>query len=87
MCTTSLTTCAVVLMLIHLYSAHQPQLPPRAQGLRGSKFEDEERPSANGHIGLSNAPTQGAEEFELEGLMSEDEEIHPAGTNGKLRSG
>jgi len=72
----------VVLMLLHLYSAHDPQ----SQGKSKVKFGDEEGPATNGHArapnGVADRQAQDAQEFELEGLMSEDEEP-AAKTNGR----
>jgi hypothetical protein len=66
-------------MLTHLYSAHiQPSPSPK---------RDEERSTTNGHTVVSNAidrQAADAQEFELEGLMSDDED---AETAAKHRNG
>lgn len=66
-------------MLLHLYSSHT--LPV---GL--PKKDDGRRTMPNGHVRLPDAAerqAQDAEEFELEGLMSDDEE--PKQGNGHAR--
>jgi hypothetical protein len=69
-------------MLTHLYSAHIETSPmPK---------KDEERSSTNGHAVLPTAADRqaaDAQEFELEGLMSDDEDAETAAkqTNGRLR--
>lgn len=68
-------------MLTHLYSAHIETSPmPK---------KDEERSSTNGHAVLPTAADRqaaDAQEFELEGLMSDDEDAEAAAkqTNGRL---
>ena len=66
-------------MLTHLYSAHiQPSVLPK---------KDEERSTTNGHAVVPNAidrQAADAQEFELEGLMSDDED---AETAAKHRNG
>ena len=60
-------------MLTHLYSAHmQPSVSPK---------KDEERSTTNGHAIVPNAigrQAADAQEFELEGLMSDDEDVETA---------
>lgn len=69
-------------MLIHLYSAHvHPAVPPK---------RDEERSNTNGHAVMPNAMDRqaaDAQEFELEGLMSDDDDAETAAKqgNGRLR--
>jgi hypothetical protein len=70
----------VVLMLTHLYSAHI-QSPP-------SHKKDEERSTTNGNSVLPNAVDRqaaDAQEFELEGLMSDDEDAETAAKHGNGR--
>lgn len=68
-------------MLTHLFSAHIETSPmPK---------KDEERSSTNGHAVLPTAADRqaaDAQEFELEGLMSDDEDAETAAkqTNGRL---
>lgn len=71
---------AVVLMLVHLYSSLSP-----SSSVRASKDGDEERPSQNGHIDTaSDRQAHDAQEFELEGLMSDDDDERAEGkANGK----
>lgn len=63
---------AVVLMLIHLYSSHaEPSKKPSRLG------NTETAPRVNGHArvpGTADRQAHDAQEFELEGLMSEDED-------------
>ncbi|WPH00790.1 Hypothetical protein R9X50_00362000 [Acrodontium crateriforme] len=66
-----------VLMLVHLYSAYRPPYTPKPRGAGNSV---DETPRANGHARVPNATDRqaaDAEEFELEGLMSDDEEGKP----------
>ncbi|KAF2773491.1 hypothetical protein EJ03DRAFT_285531 [Teratosphaeria nubilosa] len=61
-----------VLMLIHLYSAHT-----RSKSNANIKLGDEEGSQLNGHVRVPNATDRqasDAQEFELEGLMSDDED-------------
>ncbi|CAK1366012.1 hypothetical protein CB0940_09545 [Cercospora beticola] len=70
-------------MLISLYSAYKD---PNAS--TAIKLDDEERPRANGHARIPNAADRqaaDAEEFELEGLMSDDDDDHSK-LNGKPRA-
>lgn len=74
-------------MLLHLYSAYAPDT---SKGKKPMKAGDEERPMmGNGHVRLPNGvverQAQDAQEFELEGLMSEDEE--EAGVKRKVANG
>lgn len=75
----------VVLMLIHLYSANvKPTVLPK------SKDSDERAPMANGHARVPNATDRqaaDAQEFELEGLMSDDEDAEAGAQkqNGRPR--
>jgi hypothetical protein len=64
-------------MLTHLYSAHM-QSPPLPK-------KDEERSTTNGHAVVPSAAD--AQEFELEGLMSDDDDVEAAAkhTNGRPR--
>lgn len=79
----SLTTSSVVLMLTHLYSANiKPTALPR---------KDEARPrtngNMNGHARVPNAEDRqaaDAQEFELEGLMSDDDDAEGGAGAGKL---
>lgn len=69
-------------MLTHLYSAN---IEPAV-----SLKRDEERSTANGHTVVPTAADRqaaDAQEFELEGLMSDDEDAEAAAkqTNGRLR--
>lgn len=69
-------------MLIHLYSAHVQQVVPPKR--------DEERSTTNGHAVMPNAMDRqaaDAQEFELEGLMSDDDDAETAAKqgNGRLR--
>lgn len=77
---------AVVLMLLHLYSAHADA---KTNGQRNVKLGDEERPHANGHLRIPNdvdRQSHDAQEFELEGLMSDDEdEPQTSKANGRPR--
>lgn len=71
-------------MLTHLYSAHI-QSPPVPK-------KDEERSSTNGHAVLPSAADRqaaDAQEFELDGLMSDDDDDAETAAkygNGRLRS-
>jgi hypothetical protein len=69
-------------MLTHLYSAHM-QSPPLPK-------KDEERSMTNGHAVVPSAADRqaaDAQEFELEGLMSDDDDVETAAkqTNGRPR--
>jgi hypothetical protein len=59
-------------MLIHLYAVHawsqQPKSDPEAPRANGH---------ANGHVRPADRRVQEAEEFELEGLISDDEAESP----------
>jgi len=60
-------------MLLHLYSYYATG----SDSKHPVKLGDEERPMANGHARVpnpTNRQAQDAQEFELEGLMSDDEE-------------
>jgi hypothetical protein len=66
-------------MLLHLYAVNSsPPVPPKDQ-------ESSERlPRVNGHTrGTDSRQIRDAEEFELEGLMSEDESPESPSTLGK----
>lgn len=66
-------------MLLHLYAVNAfPQVPPK-------DIERPERiPRQNGHArGSDSRQVRDAEEFELEGLMSEDEALDSPSTVGK----
>ena len=74
----------VVLMLLHLYSYYVASKAPV------KRPRDEERTLANGHARMPNVADRqahDAQEFELEGLMSEDEDDGAAkpGANGRPR--
>ena len=70
-------------MLTHLYSAHvQSPVSPNK--------DEEQRSNTNGHAVAPNAidrQAADAQEFELEGLMSDDDEAESAAKqgNGRLR--
>jgi hypothetical protein len=66
-------------MLLHLYAANSsPPVPPKDIEQPG-RF-----PTANGHTrGSDSRQIRDAEEFELEGLMSEDESPESPSTLGK----
>lgn len=69
-------------MLTHLYSAHI-QSPPMSK-------KDEELSTSNGHAvvpSVADRQAADAQEFELEGLMSDDEDAETAAkqSNGRLR--
>ncbi|KAF2159873.1 hypothetical protein M409DRAFT_60466 [Zasmidium cellare ATCC 36951] len=71
-----------VLMLLHLYSAYAN---PQQNNKNPVKLGDEERPLANGHARIPNdidRQSHDAQEFELEGLMSDDEEPDASKANG-----
>lgn len=73
-------------MLLHLYSSGQQT---DSQGKKpGNTYSDRQRPMPNGHArGHSDAERQArdVQEFELEGLMSEDEdEGDERKVNGRL---
>ncbi|KAK5689184.1 hypothetical protein LTR17_026457 [Elasticomyces elasticus] len=75
-----------ILMLLHLYSANTSAI---GAGKQPVKPGDEERPHTNGHARIPNASdrqAQDAQEFELEGLMSDDEDERPK-VNGKVGNG
>ena len=60
-------------MLLHLYSAYAPD----TKGKQHVKLGDEENRRPNGHARIPNAAdrqAQDAQEFELEGLMSDDDD-------------
>lgn len=67
-------------MLTHLYSANiQPAV---------SLKKDEERSATNGHAVVPTATDRqaaDAQEFELEGLMSDDEDAEPTAKQGNGR--
>lgn len=66
-------------ILLHIYAVHAfPQVPPK-------DIERPERiPRQNGHTrGTESRQIRDAEEFELEGLMSEDEALDSPSTLGK----
>lgn len=77
-------------MLVHLYSAYAS---PSSKGKWPLKLGDEERPLGpslpNGHVrrpSASDRQAQDAQEFELEGLMSDDDGDGGTGkANGKPR--
>lgn len=72
-------------MLLHLYSAYANS---NTNGKRPVKLDDEEVPLANGHARIPTATDRqaaDAQEFELEGLMSDDDEPNSARANGKPR--
>lgn len=72
-------------MLLHLYSAYSSPQTSNKQ----VKLGDEERPRANGHARIPNdldRQSHDAQEFELEGLMSDDEEPDASKANGHPRS-
>lgn len=75
---------AVVLMLLHLYSYLAPTSSTQA-----IKIQDEERPRANGSIvTAADRQAHDAQEFELEGLMSDDDdELASKKTNGHANGG
>ena len=61
-------------MLLHLYSHYAPD---NSTTKKSAKFSDEERPLTNGHAripDMADRQAHDAQEFELEGLMSDDEE-------------
>jgi hypothetical protein len=85
-----LTSCSliVVLMLLNLYS----KLSQSSNHVASKPLDDEERSirTGNGSIVMpSDRQAHDAQEFELEGLMSDDdEESHSHGKeNGKLNGG
>ena len=60
-------------MLLHLYSHYASD---SSASKKTVKFSDEERPLTNGHArvpDLADRQAHDAQEFELEGLMSDDE--------------
>lgn len=72
-------------MLLHLYSSYSNS-PTNGKG--PVKLGDEERPRANGHARIPNATDRqaaDAQEFELEGLMSDDDEPEAGKANGHPR--
>ena len=67
-------------MLLHLYAvnAASPPVPPKDADGR------ERAPRMNGHVrGTPSRQLRDAEEFELTGLMSEDEELESPSTLGR----
>ncbi|KAF7185366.1 Protein YTP1 [Pseudocercospora fuligena] len=75
-----------VLMLLHLYSSYSNS---PTDGKAPVKLGDEERPRANGHARIPNATDRqaaDAQEFELEGLMSDDDEPEAGKANGHPRA-
>ncbi len=54
-----------VSMLLHLYATHAWPLDAQSKNLPNG--------TANGHVGVVDRRVKDAEEFELEGLMSDDE--------------
>lgn len=69
-----------VCMLLHLYAAHTWPVEPKASHVGGANGV-----LANGHP-VDARRVRDAEEFELEGLMSEDEDGIPAAkVNGHAR--
>lgn len=69
-------------MLLHLYSAYAT---PQQNNKNPVKLGDEERPLTNGHARIPNdidRQSHDAQEFELEGLMSDDEEPDASKANG-----
>lgn len=73
-------------MLCRLYSSHQDEVP-------SVKINDEEMTHTNGHAreprgsripSAADRQAQDAEEFELEGLMSEDDEPLNTKVNGGI---
>lgn len=72
-------------MLIHLYSAH---VEPNHAPTTGKKVENGSRnriyrdvPHANGTL---DRTARDAQEFELDGLISDDEEMLAGKTNGRV---
>ncbi len=65
-------------MLLHLYSAQANPIDGKVKS--AVKLDDEERPRVNGHHHAMRVPSASdrqahdAQDFELEGLMSEDED-------------
>lgn len=73
-------------MLLHLYSAFAK---PKDNDRKPIKLGDEERPLVNGHASIpsdADRRSHDAQEFELEGLMSDDEEPETSKANGHPRS-
>jgi hypothetical protein len=65
-------------MLLHLYAVNaKPAVPPK-DGERPPRL-----PRINGHRPTESRQIRDAEEFELEGLMSEDEGLESPSTLGK----
>jgi hypothetical protein len=67
-------------MLLRLYSSYDTT--PAAVQLK----DDESEARPNGHVRIPTAAdrqAQDAEEFELEGLMSDDDEVATKKTNGR----
>ena len=62
-------------MLLHLYSGFSPAT--NAAGHQSLKLDGEQRPLANGHMRMPPPTARDAQEFELEGLMSDDDEHEP----------
>jgi len=70
-------------MLLHLYSANMAQ----KQGKKTVKLDDEERREPNGHMRVPNATDRqahDAQEFELEGLIDDEDERDAEGGAGKV---
>ena len=69
-------------MLIHLYSANTTP----DKGKKPAKFSDTGRTLPNGHVRGHSATERQArdvQEFELEALMSEDEDEHEGGKSNQ----
>ena len=69
-----------VCMLLHLYATHAWPVEPKTNGTNPTSRRN--GVLGNGHITEARR-MRDAEEFELEGLMSEDEEESPAKHNGR----
>lgn len=63
-----------VAMLLHLYALHAWPLEPVAKSLDTAGVNGAPAPGMNGHV---ERRVRDAEEFELEGLMSDDEDSRP----------
>ena len=75
-------------MLLHLYSAYSQS--SKGKGTSSSSYSDRPLPNLpNGHArGPTDRQAQQAQEFELEALMSEDDEDPESGKlNGRPRQG
>lgn len=73
-------------MLLQLWSAYPST---KGESKQSIKLNDEEAPRTNGNSRIPNAADRqaaDAQEFELEGLMSDDEEPEAAKMNGKPRA-